>query len=180
MTSIGSTLAPGQNLLVGQRLVSDNGNYYLDIGMDQGKNMHGYLYLWLAGNDPKASPYKQIEGKAGTFSQTQALPFLSNQIDGNLVLYAPKYANDTTSQVEENIVLWASNTGVSGGSLNRLVMQEDGNLVLYNPANVSVWATHTPAPTRFQFVSCSNSFSKFASFTSDHPLLMERPPKVTL
>jgi hypothetical protein len=151
MTSIGSTLAPGQKLLDGQRLVSDNGNYYLDIGMDQGKNMHGYLYLWLAGNDPTGTPYKQIEGKAGTFSQPQALPFLCNQLDGNLVLYAPKYASDTSSEVVDIIVLWASNTEVvNGGSQNRLVMQEDGNLVLYNPANVAVWATHTPAPTRFE------------------------------
>jgi hypothetical protein len=43
-----------------------------------------------------------------------------------------------------NQALWASGTYGKGG--NRLVMQDDGNLVIYTAANVAVWASNTVSP----------------------------------
>lgn len=65
------------------------------------------------------------------------------QGDGNLVLYyypTGMETDPTTGQVSY-VALWASNTVGSGASM--LAMQDDGNLVLYKPSMVPVWATHT-------------------------------------
>ncbi|MGH3941920.1 MAG: hypothetical protein ACRDTG_25530 [Pseudonocardiaceae bacterium] len=53
------------------------------------------------------------------------------QGDGNLVLSRTQVAQP----------LWASNT--SGQPVNRVVMQDDGNLVVYSPQEVPLWATMT-------------------------------------
>eukprot|EP01034_Spumella_vulgaris_P003342 gene3342-4303_t len=148
MTSIGSILEPGQNLIIGQRLVSDNQRYNVDIGiMEDDKEYRGDLNLWLHGadNNENALTYHTVKGTVNKFKQQAALPFLSNQLDGNLVLYAPQYYGDS-STVEKNIVLWASNTEVIGGSNNRLRIQDDGNLVLVNEQNNAVWSSGTVAP----------------------------------
>lgn len=52
------------------------------------------------------------------------------QSDGNFVVY------------KNSVPVWASWTG--GTRASRLVMQPDGNLVLYNPAGAAVWASWTP------------------------------------
>jgi hypothetical protein len=54
---------------------------------------------------------------------------LSMQTDGNLVLYGP-----------DGPTWW---TGTNGGSDRRMVMQPDGNLVVYNGANQALWASNT-------------------------------------
>jgi len=56
------------------------------------------------------------------------------QADGNLVLYK-RYPNGSQK------ALWASNTNGKGG--NRCIMQGDGNLVIYNPANKPLWSSNT-------------------------------------
>jgi hypothetical protein len=78
--------------------------------------------------------------------------------DGNLVLYAPGgralWATNrgggamAAFQTDGNFVeyssccaLWASNTVGRGGNL--LVVQDDGNLVMYAPGPRAVWATNT-------------------------------------
>ncbi|MDI1435954.1 matrixin family metalloprotease [Polyangium sorediatum] len=55
---------------------------------------------------------------------------LKYQSDGNLVLYMGSSP------------LWATGTNGAGG--DRVLMQEDGNLVIYNASGHPVWATNTP------------------------------------
>lgn len=45
--------------------------------------------------------------------------------------------------LNEKLVLW--NLGGSTGSLDRLVMQQNGNLVLYGIGNIPYWSTNTLA-----------------------------------
>jgi hypothetical protein len=77
---------------------------------------------------------------AGT-SQSEILTcggqyWLAMQTDGNLVLYqAPMPSAPTATP------LWASNTVGSFG--DRVVMQGDGNLVIYTPAGNAVWSSGT-------------------------------------
>jgi hypothetical protein len=59
------------------------------------------------------------------------------QHDGNFVIY------------HSNSPIWASGTGRPGDPGYRLVMQGDGNLVLYTPGNVPVWATGTSGLNAF-------------------------------
>ena len=63
--------------------------------------------------------------------------FATLQNDGNFVLY-----NGTTP-------LWASNTHSNSDPNVHLVMQFDGNLVLYTAANAPVWATGTSGSNAF-------------------------------
>jgi hypothetical protein len=56
------------------------------------------------------------------------------QTDGNLVLYK-RYPNGSQK------ALWASGTNGKGG--NRCIMQGDGNLVIYTPANKALWSSNT-------------------------------------
>src|SRR5262245_17215488 len=58
---------------------------------------------------------------------------LQMQSNGDLVLY--NLFGGLISKV------WASNT--AGKGANRVVMQVDGNLVIYTPTNIPVWATGT-------------------------------------
>jgi hypothetical protein len=60
--------------------------------------------------------------------------YLIYQTDGNLVLYK-RYPNGSQK------ALWASGTNGKGG--NRCIMQGDGNLVIYNPANKALWSSNT-------------------------------------
>lgn len=43
---------------------------------------------------------------------------------------------------EDDTPIWASDTCGNEGH-NRLIMQEDGNLVLYNENEEPIWATNT-------------------------------------
>ena len=59
------------------------------------------------------------------------------QGDGNLVLY----------RNSDGAALWASNTNGKGGS--RVIMQEDGNLVIYKSTGESVWASNTNGSSNY-------------------------------
>lgn len=56
----------------------------------------------------------------------------THQADGNVVLYRQR----------DRKPLWASNT--AGQKTERLIMQGDGNLVLYVPGGRPIWASNTP------------------------------------
>ena len=60
---------------------------------------------------------------------------LEMQDDGNLVLY--KY----TYSYKSRWPIWS--TGTMGSGANRFVVQKDGNMVLYRPDGVAVWASNT-------------------------------------
>lgn len=94
------------------------------------------------------------------------------QTDSNLVLYGPGQAlrawgqtgNDSAAmQTDGNFVLyagssptWASDTSGNGGA--RLVMQDDGNLVVYTPDNRALWSSETAGGVPYQ--PSGNFFSK--------------------
>ena len=62
--------------------------------------------------------------------------YLVVQKDGNLVAYNKKNGNDYSDPV------WASNTNGRGNSNTELVIQDDGNVVLYCDGK-ALWATGT-------------------------------------
>ena len=71
---------------------------------------------------------------------------LCMQMDCNLVLY--NCANDRFEQTAER-ALWASNTARSSNGDCHLVMQQDGNLVVYDSGNYKVWS-YTDYPKGYE------------------------------
>ncbi|XP_070533192.1 uncharacterized protein [Ptychodera flava] len=74
---------------------------------------------------------------------------LELQTDGNLVLYDRRDPMNPSFMIAEDqnpTPIW--NTGTVGENVERLVLQRDGNLVLYSDGWVPVWAsgTHSPYP----------------------------------
>jgi hypothetical protein len=57
------------------------------------------------------------------------------QTDGNLVLYQGPLREEPTA-------LWS--TGTAGQDAAFVIMQADGNLVLYNKSEVAIWNSGTP------------------------------------
>jgi len=77
------------------------------------------------------------------------------QGDGNLVVY----------RIGNSHALWASNTVNKGGI--KLIMQEDGNLVLYTANGQAVWASNT-AGTGDSFARMQND-GNFVVYTQGKP-----------
>ncbi len=63
--------------------------------------------------------------------------FAKMQHDGNFVVYSSKSSN---GKGNDNAI-WASNTNGRGQAPYRTVMQNDGNLVLYDKSNAALWAS---------------------------------------
>ncbi|MGO9560234.1 MAG: peptidoglycan-binding protein [Acidimicrobiales bacterium] len=105
----------GSSLVGGQQLVSSNGVYHLYMQRD------GNFVLYA-------------NGKATWWTNTGHHPgaVIDFQRDGNLVIYFDHRA------------LWASGTWRDGGAGNYLVVQDDGNVVIYNGANKVLWFTKHP------------------------------------
>lgn len=59
------------------------------------------------------------------------------QSDGNLVLY------NNEQQQQQQEAIWASNSNNKGTSPYRLILQTDGNLVIYDIHHIPIWATNT-------------------------------------
>lgn len=76
----------------------------------------------------------QVLGPNQSITSLNGRYFFVYQTDGNLVLYK-RYPNGSQK------ALWASGTNGKGG--NRCIMQADGNLVIYNPANKPLWSSNT-------------------------------------
>lgn len=162
-TASTGTLASGATLAAGQQILSPNGQYLLAMQSDGNlvESVYGGRVLWASqtSGNPGAHAVLQQGGNLVVYnangaalwssnSRTSGCPQLLVQNDGNVVLYGPKKA------------VWASHTVNSllgsGGVLHpgwmlyspppeyeRLVMQADGNLVLYNGAGKALWASHT-------------------------------------
>lgn len=107
----GSTLAAGQQLTVGEALVSSPAGYEAVLQAD------GNLVLYDTATDTEVWS-TQTTGSGGTQ--------LAMQTDGNLVLYTATGAP-----------VWQSATS---GTENHLAMQSDGNLVVYSSIGVPLWA----------------------------------------
>lgn len=110
-------LTAGQTMKVGDKLTSPNQVYELILQGDGN--------LVLLGGLPSASTVLWAAGTAENFADHATL-----QEDCNFVLYS------TSGKV-----LWATGTNAAGRTAPVLILQDDGNLVLY--ATTSFWATNT-------------------------------------
>jgi hypothetical protein len=172
-----STLAVNQQLTAKQCIVSPNGQYELrfspagDTGsLLQIYNISAKKQIWTShcggtgeylafGSDGNLVEYTPNPTFACWSSGTHGLgaTLITMQNDGNLVM--------TTASGE---IVWSSQTGIiidPPATLNanekllpaeqlfsvrdqyRLVLQKDGNLVIYNHNNIATWATHTNGNT---------------------------------
>jgi hypothetical protein len=158
---IGDSLAPGETISSGQRLIGPGHQYQMVMQGDGNLVLYqGNTSLWSSGTS----------GDSGSTATMQT--------DGNLVIYdngVAKWSSNTAGfggsflklQDDNNLVIyqggqpvwdWASgymgNTLGAGGTLSpgqvliapghqyRLIMQGDGNLVLYQ-GNASLWSSGT-------------------------------------
>ena len=100
-------------LKLGEQLISQNGKYDLRMQVD------GNLVVYCTGNRPiwhSATHGRSVSGG------------LMFQSDSNLVIYDPA-------------PIWHSGSYDSGGTT--LIMQNDGNVVLYRRDGIPVWHTAT-------------------------------------
>src|SRR5918993_5681408 len=116
-----NTLTPGGSLSVNQELRSNNGLYVL---IRQGD---GNLVLYEGVRTP---PLKAVWSTNTWNLPPERRPNrAAMQQDGNFVLYSTTGAE------------WASGTWTFPGS--RLVLQDDRNLVIYDPNNTARWASNS-------------------------------------
>ena len=102
----------------GKYLESKNGKYKLEF---QNSGLHlscGSTTIWKYG-----------------FSNNEALYFDS---DGLTLALISK--NPAGNRFYKSVAIWNSSTG---GRANKLVLQDDGNLVLCNDYNKTIWQTNT-------------------------------------
>jgi hypothetical protein len=117
-----TNLNPGESLIKGSQIKSPNGRFHLDMQQD------GNLVL-----------YRTDDNKPIWHTDTWARPFGSHsggitakmQKDGNFVVNSYEYAS-----------IWDSKT--NGRGENYIVLQDDGNLVIYSVGTVNAqWASGT-------------------------------------
>ena len=125
--------------------------YQPNLGLPVTERHHGDTLL--PGDTLTAGAYLTPDSKTGP-----GLTMLIHQGDGNVVLYDGKtgatpwhthYRGDKfTFQTDGNLVLyrgnepkWASHTAGRGGE--RVILQADGNFVMYGPNGTVIWASHT-------------------------------------
>src|SRR5215211_6407438 len=117
------TLNSGQSLNIVQQLQSNNGRYVLLMQDD------GNLVLY-EGVPSVAS----ARWGSNTFNLAPLNPVRADmQADGNFVLVTAI-----------NLPVWATQTHGNPGS--KLVLQDDRNLVIYDPTNRALWASNTMVP----------------------------------
>ncbi|MFV0459683.1 MAG: hypothetical protein ACK5MT_13035 [Actinomycetales bacterium] len=111
----GNRLSSGQQLLLGQELVSSNGQHHLNLG-----NANDEIHLQISGDSclPSTLSYG---------ANTSADLRLVMQTDGNLVLYSDDGA------------MWNTQTQGHPGAF--VTMQDDMNLVVYSADGQPLWAT---------------------------------------
>ncbi|MGO9197536.1 MAG: peptidoglycan-binding protein [Acidimicrobiales bacterium] len=110
-----NVLHTGSALEPGKSLLSQNGDYRLIMQRD------GNLVLYKQ-NSPTWS--SRTEGHPGALADLQR--------DGNFVIYLGHKP------------LWETATYNGGGATNDLVVQDDGNVVIYNGQNKPLWWTNHP------------------------------------
>jgi len=129
--TFGNTLNANQIMGSGDNLLTNNG--YYSLAMQSDGNL--VIYRLVGGS---ATPLWST-GRAGTYA------YVAMQNDGNLALYK---SNNTWS--------WTSNTGGRPvDSRYKLVLQENGELNIYDPSNNIIWYANRPAgvcsPTQTTF-----------------------------
>jgi surface antigen len=161
-STVSDTLWAGTTLTAGQYLTSNSGQYQLVMQGDG--NLVEYMQghpLWYSGTagHPGATAVMQDDGnlvvylgstplwQAGTGGHPSAAFYLAVQPDANLVIYTPAnsalWASSTVSDT-----LWANDTLTAGQYLHspngqyELIMQSDGNLVVY-ASGTAIWSSGT-------------------------------------
>lgn len=147
------TPPPGGSVLIfpGDRVESRDGRFRLLIQND------GNLVLFDRGSriwDAGVRQTRQtitLPGSAGLkVTLLTKGCFAAMQSDGNLVVYGSTGVDEPVPGVCQanpnptpggSIALWSSRT--NGNPNSRLVVQTDGNTVIYTPSNNAVWATDT-------------------------------------
>jgi pseudomonalisin len=164
------TLAPGQTLARGAGMYSANGRYFF-VMQDDG-NLVLYRTngraLWATGTDGRAIRHAVMQNDgnlvlydyagrprwaSGTNGQWGS--YLVVQDDGNVVIYrplSPIWASnsqrtsehcDPQTTLQPGAVLARGSSVRSANGKYNLVMQDDGNLVLYQANGPALWATGT-------------------------------------
>lgn len=188
-------LAGGEELHGGERLVSPSGNLVLAMQTDGNLVLYapGGHVRWQSDTDgnPGAFARFQTDGNLVVYNASsqplwhanvdgQGATFAQLQDDGNFVLYrsdatpvwntgtkyyparlaahgvmrpgdhlmSPNGAYDLVLQTDGNLVLygpagWTWQSGTRGSTPDRLQIQTDGNLVLYGPNDSVIWQTYT-------------------------------------
>lgn len=162
-TASASTLAVGFSLSAGQSLTSPDGAYHLTLQTDGNLVLAGARVFWTTGtsgrggsrltmqpdgnlvlytlaNQPVWASYAYAAGTSGLVLASDSSLTISS---GTTVVWAIRPAPD---RLQPGEALWPGQAIVSAGGQYRLVLQADGNLVLYAASNAPVWWTGTSGP----------------------------------
>ena len=126
------TCTRGGILKAGKYLESKNRKYRLDF---QNSGLHlrcGYTTIWRYGYSQNEALYFDSEGLALVLLNT-VQPESLFYINGFLQL-------SFMDLLYKSVVIWNASTG---GYANKIVLQDDGNLVLSNGYNKTMWETKT-------------------------------------
>jgi|GEM_PF-5326357 len=147
--AIGDSLQSGQSLQKGQSLLSKNGDYELVMQSDGNFVLYS-RDLGAQGAIWSTGTYKGCVGQ-----------YVAMGTDGNLVVYGSRPC-------------WASNT--QGHSGARLIVQDDGNTVIYDTANKAIWTSGTEGgypPGEMELFKWRDTFlalkSEIDKYTASHP-----------
>ena len=158
-----NVLRAGSILRAGDRRTSSDGKYTLQMRRDGNLvvlQARSHAVVWAtdtAGRHARAA--MQTDGNLVVYGRKKVLwasgtgargAHLTVQGDGNLVIYKGKRA--VWSRYAENQVVYPGHrlrpgvSVVSYSAQSRLIMQTDGNLVMYGPGGTVKWALTTSAP----------------------------------
>ena len=123
----------GGILRAGKYLESNNRKYRLDF---QNSGLHlrcGSTTIWKHGFSQNEALYFDSEGLTLV---------LLNSVRGKRILagFSNLFDFRPTNLFYKSVVIWNASTG---GYTNKLVLQDDGNLVLSNGYNKTMWETKT-------------------------------------
>jgi hypothetical protein len=161
VASASSTLATYGTLTTNQAIVSPDGHY--ELLMQSDGNLVEYIAggrpIWASNTsgDTGSHAVMQPGGNLALYNPAGAAVWSSNsrgtgcpeltiQNDGNVVIYSPRaiWASHTVqSLMEPGDVLHPGWSIYSPSEQLQLIMQSDGNLVLYDGAGKALWASGT-------------------------------------
>ena len=169
-------LSAGQKLLDGQGLISStSGQYYLIVGSPLVVYGNVSCVMWTsntAGTGSNNYLAMQTDGNLVLYTSTGKPLWASNtagtgnnnhlsmQDDGNLVLYTSTgkqlwaSGTDNANQLCPYAKLWSGSYLHSSNGLYKLILQNDGNLVLLNiSTGKSLWTSKTAGANGYYFLT---------------------------
>jgi len=157
----------GQNLYPGQQLLSPNHTFRVILQTDGNLVVYNASNqpIWSSGTNGRSVAYLAMQGDSNlvlrgtdgvavwtTTTQGMGGTYLSMQDDGNLIVYTS--SNQATWSIQTGRInfpahlyggqyLYPGQQLLSPGHHFRLLLQGDGNLVIYNQYNQPIWSTGT-------------------------------------